>query len=479
MLIALKDLKSGEPLPEITPLEDIPRGHKIALRDIREGEDVLKYGAPIGRALKPIPKGSHVHVHNLSTGLGSLLKYEYAPKFLPALPVPGTRKFLAFRREDGRIGIRNELWILPTVGCITGIAKKIAEAFRNSLPSGETLPDLHVFSHPYGCSQMGDDLQNTRESLQNIARHPNAGGVLVLGLGCENNQISEFRKGFGAAEPRVRFLVLQEVGDEVSEGVKILRELHDRMKGDVRTEADLSELRVGLKCGGSDGFSGLTANPLLGRFSDWLVAHGGTSVLTEVPEMFGAETRLMARAADRKVFEGIVDLVNGFKTYYARHGQVIYDNPSPGNKQGGITTLEEKSLGCIEKGGSTPVEDVLPGTGRLRKKGLCLIAAPGNDLVSTTVLGMSGCHLVLFTTGRGTPFGGFVPTVKVSSNTELFERKPGWIDFDAGSLVGGKPMDELLDEFIGLVIRVASGEPTKNETNDFREIAIFKDGVTL
>ncbi|HAQ57362.1 MAG TPA: altronate hydrolase [Acholeplasmatales bacterium] len=479
VMVSLVQVTPGMVLNGLVIRESVPKGHKIALRDIAAGEAIIKYGASIGRAESPIAAGSHVHVHNVKTTLGGVESYEYHPAFAPRPAVPPSRTVRLYPRSTGEFGVRNELWIIPTVGCINTEAQKLAAAFAASHPETDNYDGIYVFGHPYGCSQMGDDLLNTRATLQNIALNPNAGGILVLGLGCENNQVSAFRDSFAYDPVRFRFLAMQDVKDERAAVAKLLGELHQNLLHDRRVETSIAKLRIGLKCGGSDGLSGITANPLIGRFADWLTAHGGTGVLTEVPEMFGAETILMARAASKDVFDKAVAMIDGFKEYYLSHGQVVYDNPSPGNKAGGITTLEDKSLGCTQKGGTGMVTDVLGRDERIRVAGLNLKTAPGNDLVSVTALGSAGCQIVLFSTGRGTPFGGFVPTVKLSTNTELYEKKPNWIDFDAGSLVTGAAWDETLEQLIGLVVAVADGKKTNNEKNDYREIAIFKDGVTL
>jgi altronate hydrolase len=477
--VALQALSSGGIEQSVHLMDDIPKGHKFALRFIETGELITKYGSPIGQAKAPIPAGSHVHVHNVETTLGDILNYEYKPSFVEATLAASPKTISVYHRLDGTYGIRNELWIIPTVGCIAKLAERIAKRFASLHPESDAYDGIHVFGHPFGCSQMGDDLSNTRETLQNISLHPNAGGVLVLGLGCENNRIKEFASTYDHSHKRIAFLQTQDVDDEMEEALSILERFYQAMLTDKRIEAPIGVLNVGLKCGGSDGFSGISANPLVGRFSDYLTAQGGTSVLTEVPEMFGAETLLMARSKDQAVFEKQVAMINNFKTYYKNHDQVIYDNPSPGNKDGGITTLEDKSLGCTQKGGTGVVVDVLGHTERLKTKGLNLISAPGNDLISTTTLGMCGCHMVLFTTGRGTPFGGFVPTLKISSNTEIYRRKPSWIDFNAGRLIDGEDQEQVLSDLIDMIAAVASGKKTNNEINEFREIAIFKDGVTL
>lgn len=459
--------------------QDIPAGHKVALQDFEEGDYIVKYGVPIGHARMAIAAGCWVNEKNIKTNLEGLREYEFNPQPIPAQPSRASLAFKGYRRKNGNVGIRNEVWIIPTVGCVNGIARRLADELQRET-QGAGVDAIVAFPHNYGCSQLGDDHENTRKILRDMVLHPNAGAVLVVGLGCENNQVGAFRELLGEYDTeRIRFIETQKVDDELEAGMALLRELYAVASQDERTDVPLGELRVGLKCGGSDGFSGITANPLLGVFSDYLVAEGGTTVLTEVPEMFGAETILMNRSESREVFEKTVHLVNDFKSYFIENKQPIYENPSPGNKAGGISTLEEKSLGCTQKAGTSAVRDVMLYGERLVTKGLNLLSAPGNDLVASTALAASGCHLVLFTTGRGTPFGTFVPTVKVSTNSNLYARKPNWIDFNAGSLLEGKGMKELCEEFIRFVIDVASGCPTNNEKNGYREIAIFKSGVTL
>jgi altronate hydrolase len=483
VIVALTDLLEGEVITvdnkEVTLKQETKRGHKVAIATIKENENIIKYGAPIGHSLKEIAQGENVHTHNAKTNLSGALEYAYDRHTKENTFSNRNLKFKGYLREDGNVGIRNELWIVPTVGCVNGIAEKIIERFKQS--AGELCADnVQVFKHNYGCSQLGDDHLNTRTILGNVVKHPNAGGVLVLGLGCENNGIEDFKTSLESYdENRVKFLVAQNVSDEIEEGAKLLKELHENMKKDKREEVSLSKLRIGLKCGGSDGLSGITANPLLGKFSDFLVAQGGSTVLTEVPEMFGAETLLMERAKDEEVFNKIVHLINDFKEYFIKYDQPVYENPSPGNKDGGITTLEDKSLGCTQKAGSETVIDVLKYGEVIKNNGLNLLSAPGNDLVASTALGSAGCHMVLFTTGRGTPFGSFVPTIKVSTNSAIYNLKPHWIDFNAGTLVEDVSMEVLLEEFITYLISIASGELANNEKNNFREIAIFKNGVTL
>lgn len=463
----------------LQPEGDIPAGHKRALRPIAEGEDIIKYGYPIGHATRPIAQGEWVNEHNICTNLQGTLEYRWNPApQKPLIPTDCTQQatFRGYLRDDGRAGIRNELWVIPTVGCVASLAQRLATDFER----GCGFP-TRAFAHTLGCSQLGCDHEQTRQLLCSLITHPNAGGVLVLGLGCENNQMSTLQEMLeGKVNPRrVRFLEAQKVEDEYWDGMTMLAELQSVAAWDQPTDLPLSMLRIGLKCGGSDGFSGITANPLLGRLSDALVAQGAATVLTEVPEMFGAETILMNRCRDEETFHKTVKLVNDFKEYYLSHGLPVGENPSPGNKAGGISTLEEKSLGCVQKGGSAPVVDVLDYGQPIRTQGLNLLCAPGNDLIASTALAASGCQMVLFTTGRGTPFGTCVPTLKVSTNHELAERKPRWIDYDAGGLLNGKTWEEATREMLELVIETASGKHSCNEQNGYHEIAIWKNGVTL
>lgn len=460
--------------------QEVARGHKVALVDMGAGQQVVKYGYPIGHLTQAVNAGEWIHTHNLKSDLCDNLKYTYTPKSYDVeFQRDDNLRVMGYLRASGEMGIRNELWIVPTVGCVNGQAQAIAERLKRECDCSH-LDDVRVYTHNYGCSQLGDDHANTQRALAALIKHPNAGGVLVLGLGCENNQIASLKEVMGEwDEDRVRFLVAQEVEDEVDMGVQLCRELVEKMRMDRRELLPLSYLRVGLKCGGSDGLSGITANPLVGRFSDWLIAQGGTTILTEVPEMFGAETILMNRAASEDVFEDTVRLINSFKEYFREYGQPIYENPSPGNKQGGITTLEEKSLGCVQKGGVQMVVGVLDYCERVERQGLNLLRAPGNDLVATSALALSGCQLVLFTTGRGTPFGAFVPTMKISTNTPLAKFKSSWIDFDAGALVEQTAADEVLNGLIDKVIATTNGERVRHEEVGAKELAIFKSGVTL
>ena len=486
VFIAIDSLKKNELINvnglNVKILEDIPGGHKIALKNIGGNENILKYGHVIGHAVIDIPAGSWVHSHNTKTNLNEIIEYSYnhvgskREKIQANLPT-----FLGYRRKNGRVATRNEIWIINTVGCVNSSAERIAKLCNQKF-SRENFDGVFTFSHPYGCSQLGDDLESTQKVLSGLMKNPNAGGVLVLGLGCENNQMKLLlQKAAGIDEERLRFFNSQDVKDEIEDGVKLIGELFDAMRNDKREECPVSELVLGMKCGGSDGFSGITANPLVGRITDKLTSYNGSVVLTEVPEMFGAEQQLMNRAADKKVYDKIVWMINSFKEYFINHNQPVYENPSPGNKEGGITTLEEKSLGAIQKGGTSIINEVLDYGEQITKKGLVLLKAPGNDGVSATAMTVSGATMILFTTGRGTPLGFPVPTVKISTNTNLSERKPGWIDFNAGEVLDSNiGFDELADKLFEFIIQVASGKiKTKNEINNYKEIAIWKDGVTL
>lgn len=463
---------------EIILKEKIPQGHKIALCDIAEGDEIIKYGSTIGIASCDIKKGDWIHTHNMKTGLGELLTYTYNPQ-KPHIPAPKeAHYFQGFRRPDGKAGVRNEIWIIPTVGCVNNVASAIEKKAQAYLT--DSIDAIAAFPHPYGCSQMGDDQENTRHILADLISHPNAGGVLVLGLGCENSNIDVLKNYIGSYDPdRVKFLVSQESEDEIEDGLKLVKELTQYAGRFNRTSIPCSELIVGMKCGGSDGLSGITANPTVGRFSDLLIADGGTTILTEVPEMFGAETLLMNRCENEELFEKTVALINDFKNYFTSHNQTIYENPSPGNKEGGISSLEDKSLGCTQKSGSALVKGILAYGEQVTAKGLNLLSAPGNDLVASTALAASGAHIVLFTTGRGTPFASPVPTVKISSNSPLYEHKKNWIDFNCGSMVSGTSLEDLGDELFRYVIDVASGKKVKAEEAGFHDMAIFKQGVTL
>ncbi len=484
VVVCLRPINAGEEIKignhAVQALRNTPAGHKILLCDTPKDKPIIKYGYPIGRAKENLKAGEWVNENNIQTNLSGTLEYEYHPAIKPLSIEQEDRSFKGFMRKNGEVGIRNEIWIVPTVGCVNGIAEHLARQLEQETQL-KGVDAIHTWHHNYGCSQLGDDHENTRKVLRDICLHPNAGAVLVLSLGCENNQPEDFMKMLGDYDrERIRLLVTQRVeGDEIEEGMKILRKLYKTAAQDKREEVPVSKLRIGLKCGGSDGFSGITANPLVGEFSDWLIAQGGTTILTEVPEMFGAETILMNRCQTADLFQKTVHLINNFKEYFLSHGEPVGENPSPGNKAGGISTLEDKALGCTQKCGHAPVSGVLEYAERLKTNGLNLLSAPGNDLVASTALAASGCQMVLFTTGRGTPFGTFVPTMKISTNSQLFKSKQNWIDFNAGKLVEGVDMLTLRNDFIDKVVATANGEKVKNEMNGYREIAIFKNGVTL
>ena len=480
--VALCPINAGETvqsgdLSQVVVTEAIPQGHKIALKNIAKEENIIKYGFAIGHATTDIPAGSWVHTHNMATNLSGEIEYSYHPE----LKQPASEKpecFNGFRRKDGRAAIRNEIWIIPTVGCVNDVAKRMT-ALNQDLVTG-TIDGLYTFDHPFGCSQTGHDHAQTRKLLAALVRHPNAAAVLVLGLGCENLTHEQFVEELGDYDAdRVKFLTCQEVEDEFEVGRKLLEECAAYAGQFHREPIPVSELVVGMKCGGSDGLSGITANPAVGRFSDMLVARGGSTVLTEVPEMFGAEGFLMNRCINKEVFEKAVSMINGFKNYFISHNEVVYDNPSPGNRQGGITTLEDKSCGCVQKGGTAPIMDVIGYGDAVVTKGLNMLYGPGNDLVSATAMTAAGAHLILFTTGRGTPFGAPAPTLKLSTNSRLAENKKGWIDFDAGPIVEGESIDDAAKRLLQLVIEVANGQETQTEKRGYRSISIFKDGVVL
>lgn len=510
VIVALQDIEAGTTLMidnkiSVTVKEDIPSGHKLSIVDFNEQDLVIKYGYPIGITTTKIPAGSHIHTHNLLTTLGEVLDYTYEPVTSPSFS-PLKEKlyhsaiyvadepngnhfneskasikeytFQGYIRPDGQVGIRNEIWIIPTVGCVNNVAISIAQNAASLINA--SIDGVIPFPHPYGCSQMGEDQENSRIIITDLIKHPNAAGVLVLGLGCENSGIEILQSYLGDYDNnRVKFLKISDCEDEISDSLSLIKELINYASTFSRKEIHISRLIVGLKCGGSDGFSGITANPLVGEFSDFLTSSGGTTILTEVPEMFGAETILMNRCINHDIFKKTVSLINDFKEYYKKHNQTIYENPSPGNKAGGISTLEDKSLGCTQKSGTSPVVDVLSYGERVSVPGLNLLSAPGNDLVASTALAAAGAHLILFTTGRGTPFASPVPTLKISSNSILSNRKKNWIDFNAGVLLEGKSMEEVKKDFLTYVLSVASGKKICHEISGYHDMAIFKQGVTL
>ena len=478
--VALRAVAAGELVEigggAITVREPIPQGHKIALVAHVQDQTVIKYGQPIGRATRPIEPGEHVHSHNLATAL--LGEIAYRPGAGAIVPAGASvRTWSGYARVDGRAATRNEVWVLPTVGCVGGLAEQVAR-LANTRHAGR-IEGIHGFTHPHGCSQLGDDLGGTRALLAGLAANPNAGGVLLLGLGCESNQLDALLDAVPeAARAKVRVLSSQAARDEMAEAGRLIDGLVEEIAPARREPLPLSALRIGLKCGGSDGLSGLTANPLLGRLTETLVAAGGSAILTEIPEIFGAEQALLNRSTSQPVFEAAAALVNRFKRYYLDQGLPVSENPSPGNLAGGITTLEEKSLGAVQKAGGAALNDVIGYGEQATKSGVTLLEAPGNDAVSSTALAAAGATMVLFTTGRGTPLGFPVPTVKVASNHALADTKPHWIDFDAERAISeGQAIVDT--SFLDAVLAIAGGEPTASERRDQRAIAIWKRGVTL
>ncbi|MFZ2995871.1 UxaA family hydrolase [Sphingobium sp.] len=479
--VAMTALTAGQTVvvagTDIVVAEDIVQGHKMAVRAVATGDPVLRYGFPFGVATTPIVPGVHVHSHNVHTALGTGNDYRYAAPSQQDAPGPSTRTFEGYVRPDGMVGTRNEIWVIPTVGCVGRTAERLAAQASRALPPG--IDGIHAFPHPFGCSQLSDDLSGTTGILAALAQHPNAGGVLLLGLGCESNQMALMLDRIPEGRrDRIRTLGAQVSSDEMADGLAAIAELAAIAGQDRRQPVPLSALRLGVKCGGSDGLSGLTANPLIGRVADAVGQAGGSVLLTEIPEIFGAEQILMDRCVDEPTFDALVDLVRDFKNYFVAHGEPVSENPSPGNIRGGITTLEEKSLGAVQKAGHVPVTGVIPYAGRASKPGLTVLEGPGNDAVSTTALAAAGATLTLFSTGRGTPLGSPVPTIKIASNSALATAKPGWIDFDAGAVLD-KGMEAATDDLLDTVVAIASGQLARNEVNEERSIAIWKRGVTL
>lgn len=475
--VALEELKKGEIIDNIKLLDDIPFGHKVLLNDLKNGENIIKYGNPIGHLTIDCKKGEHIHEHNLKTNLSDIIEYKYCGEN-EYQPKKCDVTFNGYLRQDGRAATRNEIWIIPTVGCVNNTAKRLEKIGQDII--GDGCDGVFAYTHPFGCSQLGDDQENTRKILAALANHPNAGGVLIVSLGCENTNVETFKKYLGEYnKKRIKFLVTQDCENELEKGEKLLKELYSFVKSFKREPIPINKLVVGYKCGGSDAFSGITANALCGRLTDKLTSFGTSAILTEVPEMFGAEQLLMKRCENEKVFNKCVNMINSFKQYFFSHNQECYENPSPGNHDGGITTLEEKSLGCIQKGGKAIITDVLEYGEHCKKQGLNLLTGPGNDIVSTTNLAAAGANIILFTTGRGTPLGASVPTIKVSSNSRLAKRKSNWIDFNAGELIESNDFENMTEEIFKLLIDIASGRQTKNEQNGYRDISIFKDGVIM
>lgn len=483
--VAVSPLCTGESIEisgnTVTLKTDIPAGHKFALADLARGSEIIKYGFRIGRAESAILRGDWVHEHNIRTALAG--SFAANPELVDSGETSTSSltelTFTGYRRKNGEVGIRNEIWIIPTVGCVNATVRIIAQRASSALPDG--IDGCYAFEHPYGCSQLGGDHERTKKILAGLVNHPNAAGVLIVGLGCENNQLDQFREELGDFDPeRIRFMITQEVDDELTEAERLLSELKVYASGFKPEEIPLNKLRIGLKCGGSDAFSGLTANPLLGVVSEMVVNAGGSVALTEIPEVFGAEDEFLPRCIDRETCDKAVKMINDFRDYFIAHGEPVSENPSPGNRKGGITTLEEKSLGCVQKGGRAPIVDVLDYGERIRKPGLSILNGPGNDIVAVTNLAAAGVHITLFTTGRGTPLGSPVPCLKVATNSDLFNRKSNWIDFNAGKVLEGVSMYTAAEELLRQIIDTASNRRlTRSEEHNYRDIAIFKSGVTL
>lgn len=481
VVVALTPIKAGDVFKvndkQVTALEDIPQGHKIAVQSIDKEESIIKYGFSIGHATKEIKAGQWIHTHNMATNLEGEISYTYNPE-IKELPKSQTEFFMGYQRANGKVGVRNEVWIIPTVGCVNDIAKKLVNDNQDLITG--SVDGIYTFTHPFGCSQTGHDHNQTKKLLAALTHHPNAGAILVLSLGCENLTHEQFLEQLGDYDSkRIKFLICQNVEDEFSEGRKLLQECVNYASQFQRQKLSLEKLTIGMKCGASDGLSGITANPTVGKFSDLLISQGGTTILTEVPEMFGAEYMLINRCQNEEVFKKAVNMINRFKEYFISHNEVVYDNPSPGNKQGGITTLEDKSCGCVQKGGTAPIMDVIDYGETVSTKGLNMLYGPGNDLVSSTALTAAGANIILFTTGRGTPFGSPVPTIKIATNTTIAQKKKNWIDFNAGTVADGETLESTARRLMDYIIEVANGQKTKNEENGFREISIFKDGVVL
>ncbi len=480
--VALGDRQKGETFnvdgQKITLASDVPNRHKFAIKTIKKGEPVIKYGYPVSKMTKDVAPGDYVHTGEVETYLSGIIDYVYEPQLAPKVKRDTVPAFMGYMRETGEAGVRNEIWIVNTVGCVNNTAKLLASEATKKY--GEKVDGIYAFPHVYGCSQLGDDLLSSQQIMAGMVNHPNAAGVLVLSLGCERNNIPAFKEILGEYdEKRVKFMVCQDVEDEIEIGLGLIGELVEHAQIYKREPVPVSKLKVGLKCGASDGFSGISANPLVGSFSDMLTSYGGTAALTEISEMFGAEAIMMNRCVSKEIFDKTVKMINDFKNYYLKYGEKIDENPSPGNIRGGISTCEEKSVGCIQKGGASDVTDIVLYAGRLVTPGLNIVSGPGDDIIAITALMAAGCQIILFTTGNGNPLGSIVPTIKISSNTPLFERKKTWIDFDAGPLLAGESMDKLTEQLFELVVKVASGEAKAlNEVYGYKDIAMLKDGAT-
>lgn len=474
--LALRPLPSGARVSvegiSLFTRDPIPYGHKVALVSIPKGGRIIKYGYPIGRAVRSISPGEHVHVHNTESGRAHgdtarpVIREESS--LIPRFPQD---TFLGFRRQDGRVGVRNHVLVMASVHCVNGGVERI----------GREVPGVVALPHIYGCSQLGEDLAQTRRVLEGYVSHPNVGATLIVGLGCEALPTRELVDGLRDRGYRVELLLLQEIGGSraaVRKGKELAAELLGEV-GKLRPEpVPLSELVVGVECGGSDAWSGVTANPAVGAIADALVAHGGTVILSEVTEFIGAEHILAARAISPEVGKAILRAVARREGVAVEMGVDLRGaQPSPGNMEGGLTTIEEKSLGAIVKGGTTPVREFLGYGERPSARGLVVMDTSGNDLESVTGMVAGGAQVVLFTTGRGTPVGNpIVPVIKISSNTPLYERMRDDLDFDAGSILRGEPPTSVAARLAALLLEVAGGRPTQAEVWGHREFAIEPRG---
>lgn len=486
--LATSELKKGQTVTvdgeTITLLDDIPNAHKIALKDFETGEAVRKYDNIIGYASKPIKKGEWIHSHNEVTGLGKSKEYTYDFNPISIFPGESDKTFMGYDRADGGAGIRNHLAIISTVFCANGPLRKLARMAEAKYPATENFDGIIAFDQEFGCSQTGKDLVTTCKIIAGIAKNANFGGVLLVSNGCEMAIPSVLEQYMGDYDKkRIRTLTLQEVEDEFTAGMELIDEIMEEMKDDKRTPININRLHIAMNCGGSDGYSGITANTLLGTLCDTLVKEGAIMNMTEVPEMMGAEHILMNRAADKSIFDDIVKMMYDYDAYFARYGEKAADNPTQGNKAGGLTTLEEKSLGCIQKGGHCAVMEVLEYGERATKNGFVLVSGPGNDLAGVSGQIAAGAVLTIFTTGRGTPCGFAGPTFRLASNTALATRKSNWIDYDAGRLLTAKTPEEveaLNKELYDAIMATVNGQyRTRTEENGYYILGALKDGVTL
>ena len=478
VLIALGSLKAGAILEDLSvPLKNgIEAGHKIAGKAIRAGENVLRYGQIIGQAKCDIAPGEHVHVHNL--GMGAHQQDYACASQSHALPaIESHRIFKGFHRADGKVGSRNYVGILTSVNCSGSVARFIAEAAEKSglLEAYPNVDGIVPIVHGTGCGMSGrdDGYATLFRTLAGFAQHPNFGGILLIGLGCEVMQVADLVGGRPIrADGALRYMTIQNEGGTrrtIKRGLEELQGIAERANEARRAPAPVSEITVGMQCGGSDGYSGITANPALGYASDLLVRHGGTTILSETSEIYGAEHLLTRRAESVGVGEKLIERIRWWEGYTARNGGEMDNNPSPGNKRGGLTTILEKSLGAVAKGGTAPLRDVYRFGEIINKKGFVFMDSPGFDPCSVTGQVASGANLIVFTTGRGS-VSGYQPTpcIKLSTNSEMYARMSGDMDLNCGDIVtGGVSIEAKGEELFELMIRVASGRQTKSEELGF------------